>query len=209
MAAVDLDHLAELIATSPHNLVGKADREAVRSLHIREAEALAGLLMPSSGSRWMDLGTGGGLPGLVLAQAHPQASWHLVDATRKKAAEVRRFAAELDIACTVSAERAETLGGTAQHRGAYEGLVARAVAPLPGLVELARPFLGHDARAYAVKGERWRAEVDEAAAALDAVAMELEDVASLPRGVVLVLRAIGPVPGWVPRPMGQAQHQPV
>src|SRR5688500_16815942 len=64
-----LRRLADLIATSPHNLVARGERGWVYERHIAECVALAEMVRPAG--RWMDLGTGGGLPGLVLAWRHP------------------------------------------------------------------------------------------------------------------------------------------
>ncbi len=206
----DLERLADLIAASPHNLVARADHPVLRTVHVREAEELATLLDPRPGSLWMDLGTGGGLPGLVLARAHPQATWRLVDARRKKADEVQRFAAELGIACEVVADRAELLARQPEHRGAYEGVVARAVAPLRSLVELVRPLLTPAGRCWAIKGERWEDEIDEAQRALRELGMDVEHVQPLARGGLLVLATTGEAPpSWVPRPPGRAQRDPL
>src|SRR5687768_14548984 len=70
-----LKQLADLIAASPHNLVAAGERAHVFERHVRECDALTRTMSPAG--RWMDLGTGGGLPGLVLALRYPGTEWVL------------------------------------------------------------------------------------------------------------------------------------
>jgi 16S rRNA (guanine527-N7)-methyltransferase len=90
----------------------------------------------------MDLGTGGGLPGLVLAGAFPSVSWTLVDARAKKVSQVAAFASILGLTnVTTVHARAEDLGGIGEARGGYDGVVSRAVGSLLETVALARAFV--------------------------------------------------------------------
>lgn len=203
------ERLAELIAGSPHGLVSAADREVLSTRHIPECRALGGWLGAPEG-RWMDLGTGGGLPGLVLARDHPQAKWVLVEARRKKAREVERFADELGVDCEVVAERCEELAWEPEHREGFEGVVGRAVAPLRVLVELARGFLGPGGRLVAVKGQGAAEEVRAAAGALESTRMRVERVEPLGVGEtrVVEVRASGAAPANVPRRAGIPARRP-
>lgn len=204
--------LAELIATSPHNLVARGDRGAMLERHIVECDAVAARVTPSG--RWMDLGTGGGLPGLVLAFRHPHVEWVLVDATAKKVAAVRAFAAELGLDNVTAVQgRAETLAHESRHRGQYGGVVARAVAQLPVLAELARGFLTDGGCLVAMKGPRWEAELQRAHAAVRT--LRLRDVHSealpLPdrQSWLVTMRADGPPPRGYPRRDGLPQSHPL
>lgn len=204
------EQLAELIRSSPHNLVSHGAGEALRERHIPEAELLAAQLGAVEG-RWLDLGTGGGLPGLVLAQRLRGAEWVLLDATQKKIDEVARFAASLDVSCETAAGRAEDLAWRDGWRGGFDGVVARAVAPLRSLVELARGFLDDGGMLAAVKGSRWREEVDLAHTAFDRTAMTVTGVERLGEGgsVVVWVRAHGPVPDAIPRRAGVPVRRPL
>lgn len=207
-----LHRLAELIATSPHNLVAGGERPHVFERHVAEADTLAAMLHPAG--RWMDLGTGGGLPGLVLALRFPDVEWTLVDATAKKVAAVTSFAAELGLDnVTAVHSPAETLAHDRQHRGGYDGVVSRAVAPLRTLVELGRGFLKADGRLVAVKGPRWEEEVAAARVALEQLRLRILSTDVLPAAVrptwVVTMAADGPPPPGFPRRPGLPKHEPL
>lgn len=215
-AAVNEDtlrRLAALIAASPHNLVARAQRTAVYERHLLEAAMVGRMLQPGPGERWLDLGTGGGVPGLVLAMQHPDTEWVLVDATRKKVDEVRRFADEFELGNVASVHgRAEVLAhGT--WRATCAGVVARAVAPLATLCELARGFLAPGGELAAIKGPAWESELQAAAEALRTLRLTFvhsDAVAPQPRSTWLVtMRAAGPPPAGYPRRDGIPRAQPL
>jgi 16S rRNA (guanine527-N7)-methyltransferase len=203
------DRLAELIGSSPHGLVSARERSRVAMHHVAEARQLAEWLAGAEGS-WMDLGTGGGLPGLVLASELREAEWTLVDSTGKKVEEVRRFAAELGVECWVVAARAEELAWDPAYRERFRGVVARAVAPLRTLAELGRGFLGPGGRLVAVKGRRAEAELEEAVTALERPSLRPGRIERLGGGEtrVVELVAVGGAPEGVPRRTGVPQRRP-
>ncbi|CAN5920125.1 hypothetical protein BH23ACT10_BH23ACT10_05150 [soil metagenome] len=197
-----LGRLGALVADAPVNLVSRGDRVDVRRRHLNECVAVADLLQLRTGARWMDLGTGGGLPGLVLAGAFPAVSWVLIDARAKKIAQVARFAAELGLD-NVRAQhaRAEELGNDDEAFGAYDGVISRAVGSLSQTVALARPFIT-SGEILAIRGSDAVAE----AGALGSVASDLgvavasvHPVESAARATWLVrVQGCGPVPRTFP-----------
>jgi 16S rRNA (guanine527-N7)-methyltransferase len=209
-----LERLAQLIAGSPHNLVGPRDREVVRPRHIDEALAIARVFTFRSGQRWLDLGTGGGLPGLALALTHPEVQWVLLDATRKKVEEVDRFIAELGLQnATTRWGRAEDLARRDGERGVYDGIVSRAVGPLPIVMELSRGFLREGGYLVAIKGPAVAEEMRAARAA--AKPLHFQAITSRPvpdpeRSTVLVtMRAHGAPPARFPRRVGEPAATPL
>ena len=204
--------LADLIAGSPHNLVAAGERPHVYERHIQECDEVASRMAPSG--RWMDLGTGGGLPGLVLAIRHPNVSWTLVDATAKKVAAVQDFASALDLDNVVVLQgRAESLAHSPDHRGAYDGVIARAVAPMATLAELARGFVGPSGRIVAMKGPAVQTELQRATKALATLRLTVagnERLSSAARETWMVtLLARGAPPTGYPRRDGVPKSDPL
>lgn len=205
--------LAEWLRSSPHNLVSASERPRAQ-VHVAEARAIAAALPAAAAEHWLDLGTGGGLPGLVCAALLPEVRWTLLDATAKKVESVRAFAAANDLDnVTVTHGRAETVARDPDLRGRLDGVVARAVGPLVVVAELARGFLRPGGTLVAVKGPRWQDEEPAFLRARAPLALgrpQAHVLASAERPTVLVsIRAAGPPPAPVPRRDGLPRAQPL
>jgi 16S rRNA (guanine527-N7)-methyltransferase len=165
----------------------------------------------------VDVGTGGGFPGLALAIALPAARLTLVDSVGRKVEAVRAMAASLGLRdrVTVRCERIERMGRDAAFRGRFDLAVARAVASAPVVAEYLVPLLKPSGRALLYRG-RWcgedRMELERAASLLRS---EVEAVHrhELPAGRGLrhavVLRPLGPCPSSYPRPVGVPAKVPI
>jgi len=154
-----LAEFAAAVRASPHNLLSARALDELETRHIAESLHFAGGLPPGP-ARVLDLGTGGGLPGLVIAIARPDLSLTLLDATAKKVAFVRETADALGLSIKTVHGRAEDL--VAAHGRSFEMVVARAVAPLERLVGWSVPFLAPGGVLHAIKGERWSEELSAA-----------------------------------------------
>ncbi len=143
-----------LAANRRINLTRVTEPAAVARLHLLDALSALPLIDGlEHGGRGLDLGSGGGVPGLVLALARPEQRWVLVDSVRKKADVLRDFVATLGIDnVEVIAERAEVLGHDPAHRESQDLVTARACATLPVLVEYALPLLSVGGTLVAWKG---------------------------------------------------------
>ncbi len=162
-----LERFAEAVRNSPHNLVSPAAREVLWERHVLESVALSQLLPSGSGTELLDVGSGGGFPGLVIAIMRPDLQVTLLDSRQKKASFLRTTALDLGLSTTVVLHgRAEELCQQSDHRASYDLVTARAVAPMDRLLAWTLPFLVPGGLLYAVKGVRWREELDEATAAL-------------------------------------------
>lgn len=107
-----------------------------------------------AGGAWLDLGSGAGFPGIVIACALadlPGTQIHLIESNMKKASFLREAVRETTVPGIVHAARIETLvpvlGGAADY------VTARALAPLPDLLEMIAPFLKKGAKALLPKGQ--------------------------------------------------------
>lgn len=114
--------------------------------HVAHAAAFLPLL-PAAG-RLVDLGSGGGLPGLVLARARPSLEVVLLDANQRRTAFLVEALGRLGLAerTFVVADRAEVVGRSADHRGAATCVVARSFGPPPVTAECAAPLLATGGR---------------------------------------------------------------
>jgi len=184
--------LSLAVRSSPHNLVSRAAREQIDSRHIPESVAVA-MWLPKGIRTLLDIGSGGGFPGLVIAIVRPEITVHLVDSVAKKAQFLSETAAALAVSCVVHAQRAEVL---AQSPDAprVDAVTARAVASLSDLAQMAAPLLRPGGFLYAIKGERWSDEVDAARDTLKRVKLRVHALpeagidppdGSLPRVVAL------------------------
>lgn len=154
-----------LEANQRMNLTRIASREAAEVQHVGDALTVLPFL-PKGPHRLVDVGSGGGVPGVVLAVARPDVSVVLLEATKKKAVFLADAAAALGLAnVTVVAERAEA-AGRGELREACDVAVARAVGAMDFLVEWCLPLVKKGGRMLAMKGARITDELPAAAKAI-------------------------------------------
>ena len=167
------------------NLVGPKELEAFWSRHALDSAQLVGLA--PGAARWVDLGSGAGFPGLVIAAFLAErsgASIHLVESTGKKATFLRAVSEEAGLPVTVFNERIEAFGAG---QGPYDVVTARALAPLPRLIPYAKPILDRGAIGLFHKGADLDAELAAANDALLGGAFRADVLESLsdPRGRIV------------------------
>jgi 16S rRNA (guanine527-N7)-methyltransferase len=120
-------------------------------LNARAIEQIAGA--PTAGLRIADVGSGGGMPGIVWAILWPQAKVALIETTDKKARFLERAANLQGLTnVTVIAERAELVAHQPGDRERYDWVSARALAALPVLAELTLPLARIGGSVFAIKG---------------------------------------------------------
>lgn len=180
-----------LAANERANLTGDRSPELQWTRHVEDAlrAALAvetPLRPPEPGCRILDVGAGGGVPGIVWAILWPQARVSLLEATGKKTDFLRAAALELGLAnVEVVQGRAEELAHDPARRETFDLVVARALAPLRTLAELTMPFARWGGEILAIKSAGVEAEMREATRAFKLLA------APLPPRVVAYERSDG------------------
>ena len=166
------------------NLAAASTVEDMWRRHILDSSQIAAI--EPKAERWLDIGSGGGFPGLVIAFLLKErgGAIDLVESNRKKAGFLQAMVGEFDLPAHVHARRIDDTYGLIDQP---QIVTARALAPLALLLELAEPWLlggacglFHKGRDYRLEVEesshRWRFDLVEHASAVD------------PEGVVLELR---------------------
>jgi 16S rRNA (guanine527-N7)-methyltransferase len=142
------------------NLVSRGDVEHLWGRHIVDSAQVFQACPPDARS-WLDLGSGGGFPGLVVAilarEAQPDLRVTLVESDQRKAAFLRQTAQKLGLDVDVQPKRIESLPPQAA-----DVVSARALAPLVDLLTLSAPHMKPGAVAVFPKGARHAEEVAEA-----------------------------------------------
>ena len=159
-----LDRLVELLLAwqQTRNLIAASTIPNIWTRHI--ADSLQLLELAPEAEIWVDLGSGGGFPGLVLACAlaeRPGASIHLVESTAKKCAFLQAAADDLRLPAKIHCQRVESIIPAFPNRP--DAVTARALAPLPRLLDMAFPLLKRGAKGLFPKGQDVGSELTEAA----------------------------------------------
>ncbi len=208
-----LEALLEMLA-EPRAPVSASSVRRARQVHI--ADSLSGLELEPllSAARVADLGSGAGLPGLVLAACLPDSRFDLIESVSRKCEFLDRAIERMGLAnAAVVRERSEAWAG-GEGREAYDAVTARAVGGLPTLAELASPLLREGGVLAAWKGARSDQEEAALARAEDRLAMtpvEVRPVEPYPGSRdrhIHLLRKNGPTPNGLPRRPGMAAKRP-
>ena len=142
------------------NLTRHTDVERFVSRDVADALAIAPHL--AIGEHVLDVGTGGGVPGVILAILRPDLRVELADSVAKRAAAVRGIVAQIGLAIPVYTGAAQQfVAKNATGKARFDTLVVRAVAPLLKLLEWFEPLCAAYGRMLIVKGPRWEQEKGE------------------------------------------------
>jgi 16S rRNA (guanine527-N7)-methyltransferase len=178
--------------------------------HVLDSLALLPYLISAGARRVVDVGSGGGLPGIPLAIAMPDVTFTLVEATGKKARFLEDVARQLELVnVAVISERAEALGQDSAHRERYDMAIARALGPLNVLLELTVPLVKINGHVLAIKGERAEQEVAAAKAALHLLHAEVAGCVPTPTGKLVIIEKRRATPRKYPRRPGEPKRAPL
>jgi 16S rRNA (guanine527-N7)-methyltransferase len=168
------------------NLIADSTFPSVWTRHIADSAQL--LALAPHVKRWVDMGSGAGFPGLVIAiqlADVPGALVHCVESDGRKCAFLREAARVTGAAAQIHAVRVEAIAP--ENIGPVDAVTARAFAPLPLALELARPWMARGAVAVFPRGESAR---DQIAALPEARVYAIETLPSVvnPKAAILRIR---------------------
>ena len=188
-----LDRLVEiLLPVAAHtNLIARSTIPHLWTRHI--ADSLQLLALAPNARTWIDLGSGAGFPGLVLACAfasQPGSMVHLVESIQKKAAFLRDAAQQIQVPATVHAVRIEDFGKNTDIRA--DVVTARALAPLDQLLTLAHPLLRSGALGLFPKGQDVEGELTQASKSWN-IEASLVPSQTNPLSRIVVVKSLAPL----------------
>jgi 16S rRNA (guanine527-N7)-methyltransferase len=200
-----------LDANTRFNLTAITDRDEAWRRHIFDSLTLLPYIGQAEAKRVLDVGSGGGLPGVPLAIVLPHVKFTLIEATGKKATFLRETAERLGLSnISVVNERAETAAHDREHhREVYDMVITRAVGKLPVLLELTVPFAKVGGHVLAIKGENAAEEIAEAKRALHALHGAVVDTHRTPTGTIVVIEKQRTTPRIYPRRPGEPKRAPL
>lgn len=213
--AQQLALLCQVVAGATVNVSGLRTVPEIRRKHLVDSLACLPVAALGRGERVLDLGTGAGFPGLVAAIACPDLDLTLLDAAKKKTEFVVGAAASIGLAVHVVQGRAEELARDQAWRQSFDCVLARAVAPLPALLEYGLPLVRQGGRLIALKGPGVDAELAAAGRALRLLGgeVEVDQRVELPGGAgvrrILRIRQKANVPVTYPRRAAAIGRRPL
>ncbi len=144
------------------NLISHADQTHLWERHLWDSAHLYQTMQQNVSretfekGRLLDIGSGGGLPGCILAILGKKYVT-LVESDERKTAFLHRVNGELSLAMAIHTQRIENVS-----RETFDLITARALAPVSQLLGYSEPFMGTDSVCFFPKGRQWRKEIDEA-----------------------------------------------
>lgn len=198
-------------ANTRFNLTRITRPEELWTRHVLDSLSLLAEIQELQPGTVLDLGSGGGVPGIPLALMLPDLSFTLLESTGKKARFLRDTVQELGLAnVEVCCARAETEGAAGSpRRGHWDLVTARAVGPMPVLLELAVPLLRIGGFLLAIKGRKAREDIRAAGSALHRLKAVVRSVRRTSTGTVVAVEKVGTTLLRYPRRPGEPGRMPL
>ncbi|SHI67346.1 16S rRNA (guanine(527)-N(7))-methyltransferase RsmG [Desulfofundulus thermosubterraneus] len=198
------------------NLTSLVDLRDVVVKHFIDSLTCLLIYNPVAGARLIDIGAGAGFPGLPVKIVCEDLRCTLIESSAKKAVFLRHVTASLDLAdVEVACGRAEELAHRVCYRACFDLALARAVAPLPVLLEYALPFLKIGGFFIALKGPAVHEELPACGNALNVLGGSVKEVKTVFLPItgdmrkLVVVEKTGPTPAKYPRRPGVPQRRPL
>ncbi|MDQ7092460.1 16S rRNA (guanine(527)-N(7))-methyltransferase RsmG [Desulfosporosinus sp. PR] len=195
------------------NLTRILDPQEIILKHFIDSMVLASYIQ---GTKFVDLGTGAGFPGIPLKILRPDLKVFLVDSLKKRLDFIDIVISRLGLKETRTIHsRAEDFGRDHHYRGQFDTVTCRAVARLPVLVEFALPVLKVNGLFLSPKGLQAQEELDESIAALNLLGGKVESLQRYSLGesaehrAIISIRKIKETPPAYPRKAGIPAKHPL
>lgn len=165
-----------LAENSKHNLMSRRTIHSDLDMHIADCLQVLDYLEINS-QKIIDIGSGAGFPGLVLAIYRPQAKITLLEADLKKSGFLKMVKKELHLEnLAIVRQRAEKLGRDDEYRGCFDISMSRAVATINVMLEYSLPLIKVGGKVALWKGRNYQHELDGAKKALEKLGGKVADV---------------------------------
>ena len=197
------------------NLTAITDDEGIAIKHFLDCLLVSKVADFKDGARIIDVGTGAGFPGLVIAAAYPDVNVTLLDSTGKKLKAVESIAEQMGVKnVRIVHARAEEAGKNPEFREKFDFATARAVAELRVLLEYTLPFVRKDGFFLSLKGSSAKEESDCAGGSLRTLGGKIHSVNDfvLPGGdkrSIIEVKKISQSSPRYPRPSAQIAKKPL
>ncbi len=195
------------------NLTAITDPEGIAVKHFADSLTALKMIDLTSGARVIDVGTGGGFPGIPLLIARPEIKLTMLDSTQKKLAFVSESVEKLGLQANIVHARAEE-AGQGDMRESYDFAVSRAVAAMNVLCEYCLPFVKVGGTFCAMKGAKGKEELDDARKAIGILSGEVQRTETLlladgGERTLVNIKKISHTPTKYPRPSAQISKKPL
>ena len=197
------------------NLTAVRDPKEFLAVHYLDSAEAATLPEFEQAETIIDVGTGGGFPGIPLAVLAPDKKFVLVDSLRKRIKIIREISEKLGITnVEFIHSRAEDLGRDKKHREKYDMAVSRAVASLPVLAEYCLPFIKIGGTLIAYKSADAEQEADGARTAIHLLGGKTDRVEDVPEAGpidhrLIVIKKVSGTASKYPRRAGMPSKDPL
>jgi 16S rRNA (guanine527-N7)-methyltransferase len=196
-------------------LTGATSLEAIILKQILDSLYPLKLINMEAYKKVLDLGTGGGLPGIPIKICHEHMQIALLDSNQRKIEFLKQVIHKLNLQnSSLICDRAETIAHKDIYREQYDCVISKAVAETSVLAELALPFLKLDGTVLLYKGLRGEIEAERAKIAIDLCGGVITDVwtYTLSSGEfrsLYAIKKVKPTPAKYPRSIGKPSKRPL
>lgn len=199
------------------NLTGFKTRKEILQNMVIDSLSIRDIgVLPAQGGKLVDVGSGGGIPGIVIKIAYPSMEVCLIDASRKKVDFIQSSLELLALQGAVAVcARSEVLAHQKGYRENFSLSCTRALSRLSAALELTVPFIQTGGKAIYYKGPRYTEECEEAKNAFQTLGCRVHNVVSVPlpgmqrKNIFVIVHKYIPTPAKFPRKTGTPGKRPL